>query len=86
MLVMQGVLTFIGILLILGNSRITDTAVRSLVKCCPELRRIHLVDCERLTDLSLKALSQSKNLVVVNVADCIRFDISCLFSLFVCFT
>eukprot|EP00794_Sanderia_malayensis_P006047 gene6047-6749_t len=57
-----------------GNSRITDSAVRSLVKCCPELKRIHLVDCERLTDLSLKALSQSKNVTVANIADCIRLS------------
>eukprot|EP00795_Rhopilema_esculentum_P002093 gene2093-17665_t len=57
-----------------GNNRITDSAVRSLVKSCPDLHHLHLVDCERITDLSLKALSQCKNLVVVNYADCIRLS------------
>ena len=64
------------LLYIQGNSRITDSSVRSLVKACPDLRHLHLVDCERLTDLSLKALSICKNLTVANVADCIRYTSS----------
>ena len=55
-----------------GNNRITDSAIRSLVRSCPDLRHLYLAECQRLTDLSLKALGFCKNLTVTNVADCVR--------------
>lgn len=58
--------------IILGNNRITDSSIKALAKNCPDLRHVYLVDCPRLTDLTLKALSSCKNLVVLNIADCVR--------------
>ena len=55
-----------------GNSRITDSAVKALAKGCPELKHVFIADCPRLTDLSLKALSSCKHLIVLNIADCVR--------------
>jgi len=57
-----------------GNNRITDSAIRSLVRSCPDLRHLYLAECQRLTDLSLKALGFCKNLTVANVADCVRLS------------
>ena len=37
------------------------------------LDHVYLVDCPRITDLALKALAASKHLIVVNVADCVRY-------------
>lgn len=57
-----------------GNSRITDTCIKAIAKSCPDLRHVYLVDCPRLTDLSLKAISSCKNLIVLNIADCVRIQ------------
>ena len=58
---------------IVGNNRLTDASVKVLSKSCPMLDHIYLVDCPRITDLALKALTAFKHLNVVNVADCVRF-------------
>ncbi|XP_046839843.1 dynein regulatory complex subunit 6-like isoform X2 [Xenia sp. Carnegie-2017] len=57
-----------------GNHRITDTSIKALAKSCPELFQIYITDCPRLTDLSLKALSSCREIVVLNVADCVRIQ------------
>lgn len=57
-----------------GNTRMTDASIKNLVKNCHELRHLYFVDVHRVTDLSLKALSQSRNLMVLNFADCVRIS------------
>ena len=56
-----------------GNHRITDSAIKAIAKSCSELRHVYIADCPRLTDLSLKALSSCKYLIVLNIADCVRY-------------
>ena len=56
-----------------GNNRITDSAVKAIAKSCPELRHVFIADSPRLTDLALKALSGCKYLIVLNIADCVRY-------------
>jgi len=51
----------------------TDASVKALVKNCMDIRHLYFVDVQRVTDLSLKALSQCRNLIVLNLADCIRY-------------
>lgn len=59
-------------LLILGNNWLTDASVKALTRNNHELRFLYFVDVPRVTDMSLKALGQCRNLLVLNVADCIR--------------
>lgn len=63
------------LLLFPGNNRITDSAVKAIAKSCPELRHVFIADCPRLTDLALKALSGCKYLIVLNIADCVRYGL-----------
>ncbi|XP_074644631.1 F-box and leucine-rich repeat protein 13-like isoform X2 [Tubulanus polymorphus] len=55
-----------------NNQRISDSAIKAIGKNCHDLRQIYMVDCQRVTDLALKALSMCRNLTVINLADCIR--------------
>ncbi|XP_036616541.1 dynein regulatory complex subunit 6 [Trichosurus vulpecula] len=55
-----------------GNNRITDLTFKLLDKCYEDLRHIYMTDCERITDVSLKSIANLKNLVVLNLANCIR--------------
>ncbi|XP_033744599.1 dynein regulatory complex subunit 6-like isoform X5 [Pecten maximus] len=55
-----------------GNHRISDQSLKVIGKNCTQLEHIYVGDCQKLTDLSLKALSNCKNLVVCNVADVVR--------------
>ncbi|XP_021365051.1 F-box/LRR-repeat protein 13-like isoform X4 [Mizuhopecten yessoensis] len=55
-----------------GNHRISDQSLKVIGKNCTQLEHIYVADCQKLTDLSLKALSNCKNLVVCNVADVVR--------------
>ncbi|ELT90873.1 hypothetical protein CAPTEDRAFT_165456 [Capitella teleta] len=55
-----------------SNCKITDITFKYIGKSCHELRHLYLVDCHRITDLTLKVLSQCRNLTVVNLADCVR--------------
>ncbi|XP_032221277.2 dynein regulatory complex subunit 6 [Nematostella vectensis] len=57
-----------------GNNRITDASVKVLAKSCSQLEHVYMVDCPRLTDLSLKALASVRHLNVINVADCVRIQ------------
>ena len=50
----------------------TDASIKNLVKHCYDLRHLYFVDVQRVTDISLKALSQCRNLNVINLADCVR--------------
>lgn len=55
-----------------GNNRITDASIKAISRSCPSLNHIYLADCQKITDISLKAISSLKNITVLNVADCIR--------------
>ncbi|KAM5173064.1 F-box and leucine-rich repeat protein 13 [Mantella aurantiaca] len=57
-----------------GNNRITDTSIKAISRSCPSLNHIYLADCQKITDISLKAISSLKNITVLNVADCIRIS------------
>ncbi|EDV25333.1 uncharacterized protein TRIADDRAFT_24633, partial [Trichoplax adhaerens] len=56
------------------NNLITDTSIKALGRNCLELNHIYLVDCPRLTDLSIKALAPCRQLNYLNVADCVRIS------------
>ncbi|NXJ96602.1 DRC6 protein, partial [Corythaixoides concolor] len=55
-----------------GNNQITDLSFKLMSKCCPYLRHIHMVDCQKITDAGLEMISPLKHILVLNVADCIR--------------
>ncbi|XP_040199413.1 dynein regulatory complex subunit 6 [Rana temporaria] len=55
-----------------GNNRITDASIKAISRSCPSLNHIYLADCQKITDISLKAISSLKNVTVLNLADCIR--------------
>ncbi|XP_072509253.1 F-box and leucine-rich repeat protein 13 isoform X1 [Notamacropus eugenii] len=55
-----------------GNNRITDLTFKFMNKCYEDLHHIYMTDCERITDVSLKSIANLKNLLVLNLANCIR--------------
>ncbi|KAL5014145.1 hypothetical protein ScPMuIL_008415, partial [Solemya velum] len=55
-----------------GNHRISDVGVKTIGKLCPNLEHVYMADCQRLTDVSLKALAGCKNMSIINFADCVR--------------
>nr|CAB3245077.1 F-box/LRR-repeat protein 13-like [Phallusia mammillata] len=55
-----------------GNQKISDNTFKALGKQCPYLCHLYVVDCQKLTDMMLKALSPLRNIVVLNIADCVR--------------
>ncbi|MGH0123167.1 UNVERIFIED_CONTAM: hypothetical protein FKN15_078262 [Acipenser sinensis] len=57
-----------------GNNRMTDASWKSFCKSSPCLCHIYAADCQKITDISLKAIGSLKNLTVLNVADCIRLS------------
>ncbi|XP_063783067.1 F-box and leucine-rich repeat protein 13 isoform X2 [Pseudophryne corroboree] len=57
-----------------GNNRITDASIKAISRSCPSLNHIYIADCQKITDISLKAISSLKNITVFNVADCIRIS------------
>ncbi|XP_075713437.1 F-box and leucine-rich repeat protein 13 isoform X2 [Rhinoderma darwinii] len=57
-----------------GNSRITDSSIKAISRSSPNLNHIYIADCQKITDISLKALASLKNITVLNVADCIRIS------------
>ncbi|XP_068132322.1 F-box and leucine-rich repeat protein 13 isoform X2 [Hyperolius riggenbachi] len=57
-----------------GNNWITDASIKAISRSCPSLNHIYLADCQKITDISLKAISSLKNITVLNVADCIRIS------------
>jgi hypothetical protein len=57
---------------IANNKNLTDFSIKSITKSCIELRYISLTDCERISDSSLKCMSNLRNLCVLNLADCFR--------------
>ncbi|KAG8577140.1 hypothetical protein GDO81_010077 [Engystomops pustulosus] len=57
-----------------GNSRITDASIKAISRSSPNLSHIYVADCQKITDISLKALASLKNITVLNVADCIRIS------------
>ena len=61
------------ILKIASNKNLSDNSIRLLTKNCTEIRNISLTDCERISDASMKFFAGCKNLMVLNLADCIRF-------------
>ncbi|KAI6656364.1 F-box/LRR-repeat protein 13-like [Oopsacas minuta] len=54
------------------NQNVTDVALKTLAQACVQLSHIHVANCGRLGDLSLKALKHLKHLQIINVADCIK--------------
>lgn len=57
-----------------SNMKITDSSMVTFLRQNRELRHLYFVDIQRLTDISLKSLGQSRNLNVINVADCVRLS------------
>nr|XP_033815510.1 dynein regulatory complex subunit 6 isoform X2 [Geotrypetes seraphini] len=57
-----------------GNNWITDSSFKSFSKQCLHLSHIYVADCQKITDHGLKALASMKNILVLNVADCIRIS------------
>ncbi|XP_040268915.1 dynein regulatory complex subunit 6 [Bufo bufo] len=57
-----------------GNSRITDGSIKAISRSSPNLNHIYIADCQKITDISLKALASLKNITVLNMADCIRIS------------
>ncbi|NWX99839.1 DRC6 protein, partial [Nothoprocta ornata] len=55
-----------------GNNRITDLSFKLMSKCCPYIRHIHMVDCQKITDAGLKMIAPLKYILILNLADCIR--------------
>ncbi|XP_059843192.1 F-box and leucine-rich repeat protein 13 isoform X3 [Hypanus sabinus] len=53
-----------------GNKRITDTSFKIFSTSCPNLNHIYVADCSRITDNSLKFISTLKNIIVLNISDC----------------
>jgi F-box and leucine-rich repeat protein 13 len=54
------------------NANVSDTSVKMISRHCLELRFVSIIDCERITDISLKFLASCKQLQVLNMSDCIR--------------
>lgn len=50
----------------------SDASIKTLVKMTQDLRFLYFVDMQRVTDISLKAIAQCKNLKALNMADCVR--------------
>ncbi|XP_039262916.1 F-box and leucine-rich repeat protein 13-like [Styela clava] len=57
-----------------GNQKISDNTFKTFGKLCPMLGHIYVVDCQRITDMMLKALASLRNIIVINVADCVRIS------------
>ncbi|XP_048257618.1 dynein regulatory complex subunit 6-like isoform X5 [Haliotis rufescens] len=55
-----------------GNNRISDVSLKAIGKNCVGLEHLYMTDCQRITDVSMKALQNCRNLTVVNIADCVR--------------
>lgn len=55
-----------------GNKRITDACFKFIDKNSPNISHIYMVDCNGITDGSLKSLSPLKQLTVLNLANCVR--------------
>lgn len=63
----------------LDNTMISDMSLRALGKVCRDLRQVYLAGCSRITDHGMKALGTLRQLQMLNVADCIRYNTySCL--------
>ena len=58
--------------LVTGNQLISDMAFKQFGRNCPDLAHLYMVDCPRITDLTLKSLVSCRCLTVVNLADCIK--------------
>ncbi|XP_040518054.1 dynein regulatory complex subunit 6 isoform X1 [Gallus gallus] len=57
-----------------GNNQITDLSFKMMSKCCQYIRHIHFAGCPKITDVGLKMISKLKNILVLNVADCLRIS------------
>ncbi|XP_056429459.1 dynein regulatory complex subunit 6 isoform X2 [Hyla sarda] len=57
-----------------GNSLITDGSIKAIGRSSPYLNHIYIANCQKITDISLKAIASLKNITVLNVADCIRIS------------
>uniref|UniRef100_A0A8C6RPK8 F-box and leucine-rich repeat protein 13 n=1 Tax=Nannospalax galili TaxID=1026970 RepID=A0A8C6RPK8_NANGA len=55
-----------------GNKRITDACFKYIDKNYPSINHIYMSNCRSLTDSSLKSLSPLKQLIVLNLTNCIR--------------
>ncbi|CAH1783301.1 unnamed protein product [Owenia fusiformis] len=55
-----------------ANQKITDASFKHIGKLCSDLKHLYLVDCQRITDMTLKSLISCRNLTVINLADCVR--------------
>ncbi len=57
-----------------SNQKISDATFKALGRGCGDLRHLYMVDCQNITDQSLKSLSHCRNLNVLNLADCVRIS------------
>jgi len=54
--------------------RVSDGALRALAKYCPNLEEISIVDCARITDVTMKVIAQLENLKILSISDCARIS------------
>ncbi|XP_038597415.1 dynein regulatory complex subunit 6 isoform X2 [Tachyglossus aculeatus] len=57
-----------------GSNWITDVCFKIIQKYWPNISHIHIADCQRITDSSLKAISTLKKLRVLNLSCCTRIS------------
>ncbi|GAB1603299.1 dynein regulatory complex subunit 6 isoform X6 [Argonauta hians] len=57
-----------------GNHRVSDLSIKLLSRMCPGISYISLTDCHRVSDISLRYLATCKQLTVLNLAECIKFQ------------
>ncbi|KAJ8382052.1 hypothetical protein SKAU_G00028300 [Synaphobranchus kaupii] len=55
-----------------GNSHMTDTSWKAFCRNSPGLKHISAADCRGLTDNGMKSIGSLKNLISLNIADCVR--------------
>ena len=54
--------------------KISDAAFKTLIKYCPDLTDVKIIDCARVSDNTMKHLAGLENLVNLSVADCSRLS------------
>ncbi|XP_053114457.1 dynein regulatory complex subunit 6 isoform X4 [Hemicordylus capensis] len=57
-----------------GSNRITDLSFKLMSKFWPDMKRICVADCQKITDTGLKLISALHDIVILNVSDCMRIS------------
>nr|XP_055049052.1 dynein regulatory complex subunit 6 [Misgurnus anguillicaudatus] len=55
-----------------GNNRIADSSWKALCRSSPKLSEVHVSDCPRVSDVSLKYLGSLTKLRILNISGCIK--------------